>query len=81
MAVHGSLVGAVSERPRTGYIASLREVAWRGNRLDAIEGDIVISATRLAGDDDRVAYAFAIRCEAQELLTGRATVLLRVGPE
>src|SRR5579863_8472571 len=81
MAVHGSLVGAVSERPRTGYIASLREVAWRGNRLDAIEGDIVISATRLAGDDDRVAYAFAIRCQAQELLTGRATVLLRVEPE
>lgn len=78
MAVHGALAGAVGERPRAGYIASLREVTCRGNRLDALEGDLVISATRLVGDDDRVAYAFAIRCEAQELLAGRATVLLRV---
>ena len=81
MAVHGSLAGAVSERPRAGYIASLREVICRGNRLDALEGDLVISATRLAGDDDRVAYAFTVGCESQELLTGRATVLLRVEPE
>jgi predicted hotdog family 3-hydroxylacyl-ACP dehydratase len=81
MAVHGSLVGAVGERPKAGYIASLRDVACHGNRLEAIEGDLVISATRLAGDEDRVAYAFAIRCEALELLTGRATVLLRVEPE
>ena len=78
IALHGSLAGTLTERPRAGYIASLREVACFGDCLDTLEEDLTIRATHLAGDGDRVAYAFAVSCRGRELVTGRATLLLRV---
>lgn len=77
MAVHGGLSGAINARPQAGYIASLREVICRGDRLDTLDGDLIIGAVRFMGDDERVAYSFALSCRDRELLTGRATVLLR----
>ncbi|HEV8016819.1 MAG TPA: phosphotransferase [Stellaceae bacterium] len=80
MAAHGRLAGAVSERPRAGFIASLRDVACHGARLDQFAEDLVVTATRLMGDDNHVMYAFAISCASQELVTGRATVVLQADP-
>jgi predicted hotdog family 3-hydroxylacyl-ACP dehydratase len=77
MAVHGGLAGAISTRPRAGYIASLREVVCHRDRLDTLEGDLVIDAIRLMGDDERVVYSFSLFSQPQKLLTGRATVVLR----
>jgi predicted hotdog family 3-hydroxylacyl-ACP dehydratase len=77
MAVHGCLAGAIGARPRAGYIASLREVICRGDRLDTLDDDLIVDAVRFMGDDERVAYTFSLSCQAQELLTGRATVVLR----
>jgi predicted hotdog family 3-hydroxylacyl-ACP dehydratase len=77
MAVHGCLAGAIGARPRAGYIASLREVICHTDRLDTIDGDLVIEAKHLMGDDERVVYSFALFCQTQELLTGRATVVLQ----
>jgi predicted hotdog family 3-hydroxylacyl-ACP dehydratase len=77
MAAHGRLAGAVSDRPRAGFIASLRDVMCRGARLDQLDDDLIITATRLMGDHNHVVYAFAISSAAQELVTGRATVVLQ----
>ncbi len=80
MAVHGRLAGAIGARPRAGYLASLRDVACRCTRLDDIADDLTIEATRLMGDDERVMYSFAVRCGAEPLVSGRATVLLQAMP-
>jgi predicted hotdog family 3-hydroxylacyl-ACP dehydratase len=77
MAAHGRLAGAVGERPRAGIIASLRDISCRCERLDHLDGDLEISATRLMGDERNVMYAFAVGCDGEELVTGRATVVLQ----
>jgi predicted hotdog family 3-hydroxylacyl-ACP dehydratase len=77
MAVHGGLAGAISPRPRAGYIATLREVICHRDRLDTLDGDLIIDALRVMGDDERVVYSFTLSSQAQKLLTGRAAVVLR----
>jgi predicted hotdog family 3-hydroxylacyl-ACP dehydratase len=76
MAAHGRLAGAVGERPRLGFIASLRDIVCRCERLDLFADDLIIKATRLMGDDERVMYGFAVAGGGREILTGRATVIL-----
>jgi predicted hotdog family 3-hydroxylacyl-ACP dehydratase len=78
MAVHGRLVGAVAEQPRGGYLASLRELVCRCARLDTVAGDLVIDVEWLMGDGAQVTYRFAVSSTTQELVTGRATVILLV---
>jgi predicted hotdog family 3-hydroxylacyl-ACP dehydratase len=77
MAAHGRLAGAIGERPRAGIIASLRDINCHCARLDQFESALEISATKLMGDEHNVMYAFAVSCGAQELVTGRATVVLQ----
>jgi predicted hotdog family 3-hydroxylacyl-ACP dehydratase len=77
MAVHGRLAGSVSERPRAGFIASLRDIQCRCERLDQLGADLDISATKLMGDEHNVMYAFTVACGTQDLVTGRATVVLQ----
>jgi predicted hotdog family 3-hydroxylacyl-ACP dehydratase len=79
MAAHGRLAGAVSERPRAGFIASLRGINCRCDRLDQLDADLDISATKLMGDEQNVMYEFAVACGGQELVTGRVTVILQAG--
>ena len=76
MAVHGGLVGKTAGRPRAGYLASLREVECRGERLDDLAGDLLVEAEMLAGDGARVTYRFSLRVGDAELLHGRALVVL-----
>jgi predicted hotdog family 3-hydroxylacyl-ACP dehydratase len=80
MAVHGRLAGSVGGTPRAGYLASLRDVTCRRQRLDLLAGDLVISAERLMGDAERVIYRFALDCGGIELLAGRAAVVLDAAP-
>jgi predicted hotdog family 3-hydroxylacyl-ACP dehydratase len=76
MAAHGRLAGAIDARPRAGFVASLRDIVCRCERIDQLGDDLLIRATRLMGDDGQVVYAFAVDCGADEILTGRATVIL-----
>ena len=76
MAVHGRLCAAVPRTPRAGYLASVSDVACRARRLDDLEGDLVIEAERLAGDEAQVLYAFRIFSTDVEVLTGKALVVL-----
>jgi predicted hotdog family 3-hydroxylacyl-ACP dehydratase len=79
MAAHGRLCGAVSRDPRAGYLASVSDVVCRARRLDDLEGDLVIEAERLAGDEARVLYRFKLLVGSVEVLSGTAAVVLDAG--
>ena len=78
MAVHGGLAGATRGKPRAGYLASLRDVACRRERLDDLDGDLLVEAEQEAADGARVIYSFKLRVGAVEVLSGRAAVVLEV---
>lgn len=77
MAVHGALLSRGPLRP--GVLASIRAVRLRAARLDDVVGELRVAAERLSGEDDHVLYAFSVACDAGELLSGRAAVVLDVG--
>jgi predicted hotdog family 3-hydroxylacyl-ACP dehydratase len=79
MAVHGRLTNNVSGRPRAGYLASLREVSCSAENLDELEGDLVVEAERLLGDEALVIYRFTLSVGGIEVLSGQAAVVLDAG--
>ena len=78
MAVHGALSGGVAGRPRAGYLASLRDVVCRRATLDDTRDELTVYAESLMGDDTRVMYAFSVSAGDEEIITGRATVVLDI---
>ncbi len=76
MAVHGALAGNVLKRPQLGYLASLREVRCSRARLDDLEGDLIVEAERMMGEESHVIYGFEVRVGDVEVLRGRAAVVL-----
>jgi len=83
MAVHGALVGenhgsagASSAPPRSGYLASLRNIDLHVDRLDSVPGPLTVSAQRITGDANTVIYSFNVNDGPRALLTGRAVVVL-----
>jgi len=76
MALHGRLCAGVADTPRHGYLASVRQVTCRYDRLDPFATDLAIEAERLAGDERQAIYRFALRCNDVELLSGRAAVVM-----
>lgn len=79
MAVHGGLTALEGKRPRAGYLAALRDVRVSRARLDDIEGELQIEAARLMGEGTTVIYQFKLTAQGQDILSGRATVVLDVG--
>jgi predicted hotdog family 3-hydroxylacyl-ACP dehydratase len=76
MAVHGSLAGRVGGKPRAGFLASVRDVTCRKDRLDDLDGDLFVEAVRVLGDEARVIYEFRLWVGEVEVLSGRAAVVL-----
>jgi predicted hotdog family 3-hydroxylacyl-ACP dehydratase len=88
MAVHGAVLGALQgtrggplddgleARPRVGYLASVRNVEARIDRLDTLEAALEIEAERMSGSDNTILYGFTVRAGERVLLTGRAAVML-----
>lgn len=76
MALHGGLAGMTGGKPRAGYLVSLRDVVCLQRRLDDLDGDLIVDAEQLMGDQGRVIYRFTLRVGAVEVLSGRATVVL-----
>jgi predicted hotdog family 3-hydroxylacyl-ACP dehydratase len=79
MAVHGALIANPDERPRQGYLASVRGVQLHVARLDDLPGELGIEAERLSGDANNILYRFSVRHGDQCLLEGRAAVVLDAG--
>ena len=78
MAIHGALSGTVTGRPRAGYLASLRDVVCRRALLDEGAEELVVFAERMMGDESRVVYGFSIASGGEEIIAGRATVVLDI---
>ncbi|KHK53696.1 3-hydroxymyristoyl-ACP dehydratase [Ralstonia sp. A12] len=80
MAVHGALLDVAHEtaqqRPRAGFLASVRSVEAHVDRLDTFDAPLDIEAERISGDGNNVLYRFTVRCAERILLTGRAAVVL-----
>ena len=77
-ALVGSRAAAGTPRARVtvGFLASLREVRLHALRLDDIETDLYCEATCFAGNRVTALYEFALWSDVQQLLSGRATVVL-----
>lgn len=84
MAVHGALCSADGDRPRAGFLASVRGVELAVDRLDDIAAPLTIAAQRLGGDGNSELYGFAVSADGRRLIEGRAAVILdataRVAP-
>lgn len=78
MAVHGGLVGD-GRRPAAGYLASLRDVVCEVDRLDLLEGDLLVKAELLIADGGRVIYSFSLTSDARPVMSGRAAVVIDAG--
>jgi predicted hotdog family 3-hydroxylacyl-ACP dehydratase len=76
MAVHGVLGGQIDRKPRTGYLVSLREVTCKTMRLDNLNDDLIIDAEKLMGDEKLTTYQFTLFAGKNEIMSGRATVVL-----
>lgn len=77
MALHGGLAAPPGTPPEPGFLASARSVRLHVARLDDVDGALVVSAERLAGDGRQAMYRFALHDEAgRALVEGRATVVL-----
>lgn len=78
MAMHGALSGSVTGRPRAGYLASLRDVVCHRAWLDEGADELIITAQRMMGDESRVVYGFSVAAGGEEIIVGRATVVLDI---
>ena len=79
MAVHGGLTNLVKQRPRAGLLVSVRDVVAQVKYLSDFAEDLQIEAEQLMAGDNGVTYFFSIHAGDQELLTGRAMVVLDAG--
>jgi predicted hotdog family 3-hydroxylacyl-ACP dehydratase len=88
MAVHGALIAASAPLASTvatsvrgsigssvGYLASVRNVTLRVERLDDLEADLIAAAERVTGDGRTVLYEFSVTSGRQLLLSGRASIV------
>ena len=76
MAIHGALLGSCDDRPRQGYLTSVRAVSLHVARLDDLPGPLDVRAERLSGDANNILYQFSVSHDGHCLLAGRAAVVL-----
>ena len=58
----------------------MRSLELSVNRLDNIEADLEINAIQVMGDENSMVYEFSIDVATQNLLRGKATVVLMPRP-
>jgi predicted hotdog family 3-hydroxylacyl-ACP dehydratase len=78
MAVHGGLIGN-RRRPTAGYLASLRDMICSVERLDLLDGDLLVTAELLIAQGTNAIYRFELTCNAKSALSGRAAVVIYAG--
>jgi predicted hotdog family 3-hydroxylacyl-ACP dehydratase len=81
MAVHcGLLANGARAPPTLGYLGAVRNLHLHVQRLDDLAGPITVSAERLIGDRTAAVYALRLAAQDRVLVTGQASVFLRVSP-
>lgn len=79
MAVHGALLAGQDTAPAAGYLTSVRDVQWEGERLDTLGPELQVHAQRLSGDSNTILYGFRLEANGRTVLSGRASVMLDAG--
>ena len=78
MAVHvGLLEQDRKQKMVVGYLGAVKDLMLRASRLDDVQGDLTIQATRLLGEAGGFIYTFRVSAGRQELLDGRASIFLK----
>ncbi|WP_426955914.1 phosphotransferase [Muricoccus radiodurans] len=75
MAAHGALTADGASQP-PGYLASLRRVALRVERLDDVETDLLVEAHALSRGARGFVYDFAVSAGDAVLLSGQAAIII-----
>jgi predicted hotdog family 3-hydroxylacyl-ACP dehydratase len=81
MAVHGGLrARARGERAQPAMLVSLKDVALYCDYIHELEGELLIEARQLHGNDTAWQYVFRASHAGRLLAQGRATISLASGP-
>lgn len=75
MAVHGALQDAALAS-RGGMLVAIRNLSLAVERLDDLEGELRIHATRLVANPSGLIYAFRAVAGEREIGAGRVSVML-----
>lgn len=78
MALHCALQQPQGERPRGGYLTSVRDVQLLADVLDAIPEPLSVRAERIAASEQTAMYQFTIHAGERLLLQGRIAAVLDV---
>jgi predicted hotdog family 3-hydroxylacyl-ACP dehydratase len=78
MAVHGALLAGDDSPPGVGFLTSVRDVQWQRSRLDDIDADLMVHARRISGNPNSLLYEFDLCADETVVLTGRASVMIKV---
>lgn len=73
-AIHGSLLQGASSA-RQGFLASVRDTCPYCERLDGVEGELVVRATLAHADPAGAIYDFEVQSATRVLLTGRVALM------
>ena len=78
MAVHGGLSAqADGGAAKPGFLVSLRNVQLHVDFIEALDGELRVSARRLMGTQSSWQYAFEVQHESRTLASGRAAIIAR----
>lgn len=76
MAVHGALLAPTNQdRPRTGFLVSIRAAFIHRARLDDVKQVLTIGAECIHSSEENILYAFTLHADHTLLLEGRAAVM------
>ena len=77
----GTHVGLVGSNHRTehriGLVGSVRDVVFATDRLDHLDGWLLVNATRLVEGDQGYMYHFTLMHGVEKLIEGRASIFVK----
>jgi predicted hotdog family 3-hydroxylacyl-ACP dehydratase len=76
MAVHGGLADPAA-RERGGVLVAIRDLTLQVDRLDDIQGELTVTATKLVATAGGQIYSFAVSGDGRELARGRVSVMFQ----
>ena len=79
MGAHVGLVGGLQQGAyRVGLVGGVREVVFSADRLDDLEGPLLVNAKRLIEGELGYMYEFTVAHGTLNLIEGRASIFLKV---
>lgn len=78
MALHCALQQQQGERPRGGYLTSVRDVQLHAETLDASSEPLTVRAERIAASEQTAMYQFTLHAGESLLVQGRIAAMLDV---